>query len=119
MDNQRTHPRIEKSADVTVTVQSAPGIAALEGKNFQCQTADISFSGIRLQTDVFVSVGSFLELSVILPPASQTYWHTGEVIWSKETNRKGQYQAGILFSSTKNPQMDSWRPTVAQLLGEG
>ena len=118
MIEQRTHPRTKASADVTVKVQSAPGIAALEGKSYHCKTLDISSGGVCLETDVIVPVGEFLELSIIL--ASQTYWHYGEVVWSsKEANQKGQYLAGISFDDVKNPQLDSWRSAIKELHSEG
>ena len=119
MDDKRAHPRIDKKADVTVKVQSALSIVALEGRIFPCQTADISLGGILLQTDVLLPVDSLLELAIILYPTSQTYWHTGNVVWSKETERKGQFLAGISFKSTINPQLDSWRTAIEQLSGEG
>jgi len=119
MDDKRIEPRIEHSGDVTVKVQSALSIVALEGRVFPCQTADISLGGMRFQTDVLLPVGSLLELAIILYPTSQTYWHTGNVVWCKETDRKGQYEAGISFKSTINPQLDSWQRAIEKLPGKG
>ena len=121
MDDQRAHPRIEESADVTVKVQSAPdvGNAELEGRSFHCRSVDVSFGGVRLQTDVFIPVGSFLELAVKFDRASQRYWHTGIVVWSKETDRRGQYQEGILLRKVITPQFESWQSAVKKLHGEG
>jgi hypothetical protein len=121
MPDFRHHPRIHEGADVIVKIQSAPGLHALEGRVFPCQSMDVSTSGMRLQVEIETPVGALLELEIYFSRSEHKFRHLGNVVWCR-SNADEEQQAyphrhiGIRFNTANNPQFHAWATQISNLL---
>ena len=116
MSERRHYPRLKKQTNVTVKVQSAPDAPELEGKNFPCYSVNVSLTGLLLNVDKNVPVGSFLELFI----QSEKCWHAGTVVRTSEVIRDDQeqqktYFVGIEFDAATGSQSDAWKSAISKL----
>jgi hypothetical protein len=120
--DRRGHPRVDAAADVEIVIDSAPGVAELEGKSLLCSTGDISLRGVRLLTEVPLPVNSYLKLRIRLPRQTERYRQAGKVVWCRPLRDPAggaAHHAGIEFSLTASPDFDAWRVGLLRLFEEG
>lgn len=98
MDEQRKHIRIP-----TQVLIEFPNPSTM--KTERSFTQDVSESGIRFPTPVFLQVGQQVPLTLHLPYPETTFQATGEVIWIRQISRLGapQYDIGLRFCWIDDP----------------
>ena len=101
MDERRRTPRIKEENKVTITVISAEKNLPEKKINYYL-SKDISTSGIRIQTNIFLHVNTQLKLEVTLKHSSQMITAFAKVIWVKSFSNVGFYEAGLEFFNTSS-----------------
>lgn len=91
----RNTQRVELKSFARVAAAGSPDRA------FECPIGDLSRSGILLETDRSVAVGTLVTVSFELPDSSQPVIATGEVvrILKKAANDGGAHGLGVRFQS--------------------
>jgi Tfp pilus assembly protein PilZ len=101
MDERRGTPRIKEENKVTITVIS--GEENLSKKQITWYLSkNISKSGIRIQTNIFLPVNTQLKIEITLKNPPQTITVFAKVIWIKRISTNDFCQAGLKFFNTSN-----------------
>ena len=101
MDERRRTPRIKEENKVTITVIS--GEEDLPKKRITWYLSkNISKSGIRIQTNIFLPVNTQLKIEITLKNPPQTITAFAQVIWIKRFSTNDFCQAGLKFFNTSN-----------------
>ncbi len=121
MQEYRNDPRVQEDADVIVKIQSSPGAHELEGRVIPCHSTDVSTSGMQLSVETDAPVGTLLELEIMFSQTQHKFRHMGNVVWNREAKNDSRFNdrnrhIGIRFDTASNPQFQSWRSQVADLL---
>ena len=82
MDERRRTPRIKEENKVTITVISGEENLPEKKINYYL-SKDISTSGIRIQTNIFLPVNTQLKIEVTLKDSPQMITAFAKVIWIK------------------------------------
>jgi len=99
MDERRKKLRIKEENKVTITVIS--GVENIPKKKSLCKCSkDISMSGTKIQSHVFLPVGTILDLSFISKAVNQKITVLGIVKWIKVIIEDKSYEAGVEFFGT-------------------
>lgn len=115
MNEQRVYSRISTQVFVDVEVQEAPGAIHLQGCRLQCQTRDISMTGICLYTGVELPVDTVLRIRIGFGSTERTFPLSGKVIWTVQEASDELYKAGIHL--TRLPEdSGAWNNAVLQAL---
>jgi len=120
MKEHRHEERTEEHADVSIRVRTAPEAEALEGKIFPSQSEDISMSGMKLNVDVPVPVGTILDLEVMLSNSPIKYEMIANVVWA-DAMEEGNIESnsccdvGVILNIQSNTQLASWNAAVSDL----
>jgi c-di-GMP-binding flagellar brake protein YcgR len=101
MDERRRTPRIKEENNVTITVISGDENLPEKKINYYL-SKDISTSGIRIQTNIFLPVNTQLKIEVTLKDSPQMITAFAKVIWIKTFSNVGFYEAGLKFFNTSN-----------------
>jgi hypothetical protein len=101
MDERRRTPRIKEENKVTITVISGEENISEKKVNYYL-SKDISASGIRIQTNIFLHVNTQLKIEVKLKDSPQIITAFAKVIWIKTFSNVGFYEAGLKFFKTSN-----------------
>ena len=106
MDERRRTPRIKEENKITITVISGENNLPKKIINWYL-SKDISKSGIRIQTNIFLPVNTQLKIEVTLievtlkdPPQMITAF--AKVIWIKRFSTNDFCEAGLKFFNTSN-----------------
>jgi len=101
MDERRRTPRIKEENKVAITVISGEENLPEKKINYYL-SKDISKSGIRIQTNIFLPVNTQLKLEVTLKDSPQMITAFAKVIWIKSFSNVGFHEAGLEFFNTSN-----------------
>ena len=101
MDERRKTPRIKEENKVTITVISGEENISEKKVNYYL-SKDISASGIRIQTNIFLHVNTQLKIELKLKDSPQIITAFAKVIWIKTFSNVGFYEAGLKFFDTSN-----------------
>jgi hypothetical protein len=101
MDERRKTPRIKEENKVTITIISGETNPSEKKINYYL-SKDISSSGIRIQTNIFLQVNTQLKIEVTLKDSPQTITAFAKVIWVKTFSNVGFHEAGLKFFNTSN-----------------
>ena len=96
MDERRRAPRLKEENEVNITVVAGEKNLPEEEINDN-HTEDISVSGTKIQTHIFLPVGTILELDFISKAVNQKITALGEVKWIKVIIEDESYEAGVEF----------------------
>lgn len=114
MDEKRRAPRIKEESEVVITVGES-------GEKYQEKTLpnnrgmDISTSGIRITTNIFLPINQLLMMDIKLKFLQQKIKAVGKVKWIKVVVEDESYEAGVQFVSspreatTKLADYISWK----------
>ncbi len=93
---RRRAPRLTEVNDITIIVMSAENKSS-QGNIIYNRSTDISMTGARIQTHLYLPVNSLLKLKIFLKNPPQMITIFGEVRWIKSLVEGGSYEAGIEF----------------------
>lgn len=109
IDEKRRDRRLEEFHDVTLHVISAEDDRPKE-KIFYNYLDDISESGVRVHTNTFLPIDTFIEMDIKLENVHQFISIIGKVKWSKFITDDGSCDAGVEFVNQSGKLEDyvSW-----------
>jgi hypothetical protein len=99
MEEKRKAPRMKEENELTITVVAGDKNLPEEEINNN-YTENISVSGAKIQSPVFLPVGTILELDFISKTVNQKITVLGEVKWIKTIIEDVTYEAGVEFFGT-------------------
>jgi Tfp pilus assembly protein PilZ len=113
----RREPRIQEQADVSIRVRTAPLAKELEGRNFSSRSENISMSGMKLNTDIPIPVGSVLDLKILLKNSPIKYEIMANVVWSNLKNALQDFvgEVGVTLTIEPNSKLALWNAAVSDL----
>ncbi len=114
LTENRKEPRLKSSIKVSVHVEKSSDVT-LVGRSIECETVDVSVSGIGILLDRFVPTDSILKvmISTLDFPLVRAFNLIGEIRWATELD-KGCH-AGIRFQQTG--EFDSWNDRFQKHMG--
>jgi c-di-GMP-binding flagellar brake protein YcgR len=98
MEERRRVPRLQEESEVTITI-GADGKFP-EEKVIHHQGKDISASGIKITTDIFLPISTLLKMDIKLKYLQQKITTLGKVKWIKIIVEDESYEAGVQFVSS-------------------
>jgi len=101
MEERRKKPRMQEENNLTITVVAGEKNLPEEEIN-DSHTENISASGAKIQSHIFLPVGTILELDFISKTVHQRITILGEVKWIKTIIENVSYEAGVEFFGTPN-----------------
>lgn len=96
MEEKRRNPRMKEENELTITVVAGEKNLPEEEINDNF-TEDISVSGTKIQTHIFLPVGTILELDFISKAVNEKITALGEVKWIKAIIEGESYEMGVEF----------------------
>jgi hypothetical protein len=99
MEEKRRTPRMKEENKLSITVVAGEKSLPEEEIN-DSRTENISVSGAKIQSHVFLPVGTILELDFISKTINQKITVLGEVKWIKAIIEDVSYEAGVEFFGT-------------------
>lgn len=110
-NNRRSEDRISTKATVFVEICSS-GPNDNEPANIMiCNSLDISSSGIQVEMDKDVAVGSILRLCTQMPDSELQLHLVGEVKWTKPV--ADGFKIGFELYDAENTDIDSWQELIS------
>ncbi|HON58421.1 MAG TPA: PilZ domain-containing protein [Smithella sp.] len=94
MQEKRRMPRIRESNEVTITIIADRKKPVRQKTG---ATKDISASGVRIQTDIFLPVDALLNVDLSLKKLEKKINALGKVRWTRMIVEEGSYEAGVEF----------------------
>ena len=99
MEEKRRTPRMKEKNELTITVVAGEKNLPEEEINDN-HTEDISVAGAKIQSHVFLPVGTVLELDFTSKTINQKITVLGEVKWIEAIIEDVSYEAGVEFFGT-------------------
>jgi Tfp pilus assembly protein PilZ len=115
MDERRRMPRIKEENKVTITVVSGEENLPKKIINWYL-SKDISKSGIRIQTNIFLPVNTQLKIEVTLKDPPQMITAFAKVIWIKRFSTNDFCEAGLKFFNTSNEMIQQLEDYISSKL---
>jgi hypothetical protein len=110
-DNSRKHIRIKMHTQVCVEVEAPPLNSEKGGKLVHCDVIDVSFSGLSVDIDRELIVGSILSLSAELPSMEKPFYLVGKVMWCRSAVNDQQvgWTAGFHLMTARDSDIATWK----------
>ena len=99
VDERRRTPRIKEENKVAITVLSGEEILPKKKINYYL-SKDISKTGIRIETNIFLPVNTQIKIEVTLKDPPQMITAFAKVIWIKRFSTNDFCEAGLKFFNT-------------------
>jgi len=99
MDEKRRDKRLSEENRVTITLFSK-GMSGDVLENIFALTRDISLSGVKIQTDVKLPIGTLLKVELALTRTHKLISVIGKVKWVKHLYGDEVFEAGVEFVDT-------------------
>jgi hypothetical protein len=99
MDEKRIAPRLEEEHEVAISVISGRK-NILKEKIIYDHIKDISISGAKLRTNIFLPVDTLLMIEMTLKNLGQKIIAIVKVKWAKIISDDGSYEVGVEFVNT-------------------
>lgn len=96
MIEKRVAPRLEEGVDVVVTVIS-PGKNLPKGKIMYNYIRDFSATGVSIQTNILLPVGTLLNIKFTLKTLKENINAIGKVRWVNIIHENKYYETGVEF----------------------
>jgi c-di-GMP-binding flagellar brake protein YcgR len=93
---RRRAPRLTEDNDVTITVMSADNKPS-QGNIIYNRSTDISMTGARIQSHLYLPADSLLKIKIFLKNPPQMITVFGKVRWIRSLVENESYEAGIEF----------------------
>ncbi|MBN1366015.1 MAG: PilZ domain-containing protein [Syntrophaceae bacterium] len=103
MKEKRKEKRLKDTNEIAVTVFSREE-NLLKKKNFNNYSEDISPSGAKFQSNIFLPLGSLLKIDLTLETIHKKISVFGKVKWIKEIPKK-RYEGGVEFVFTTRERL--------------
>jgi c-di-GMP-binding flagellar brake protein YcgR len=97
MMERRRAPRLTENNDITITIMSMENKPS-QGNIIYSRSTDISMTGARIQTHLYLPVDSLLKIKIFLKNPPQMITVFGKVKWIKDLVQGASYEAGIEFA---------------------
>jgi hypothetical protein len=115
MDERRRTSRIKEENKVTITVISGEENLPKKIINWYL-SKDISKSGIRIQTNIFLPVNTQLKIEVTLKDPHRMITAFAKVIWIKRFSSNDFCEAGLKFFNTTNEMIQQLEDYISSKL---
>ena len=99
MDEKRRAKRLKEDSEVTITIV-AGGKRYPKGKVIYNTSKDISASGTKIQSNIFLPIDTLLKIDFKLKNIQQMISAVGKVKWIKIICEDEHYDAGVEFVNT-------------------
>ena len=99
MDGKRRAKRLAEESEVTITIV-AGGKKYPKGKVIYNSSKDISVSGAKIQSNIFLPIDTLLKIDFKLKNLQQMIAAMGKVKWIKIICEDECYDAGVEFVNT-------------------
>lgn len=99
MDEKRRAKRFKEDSEVTITIV-AGGKRYPKGKVIYNTSKDISASGTKIQSNIFLPIDTLLKIDFKLKNIQQMISAMGKVKWIKIICEDESYDAGVEFVNT-------------------
>jgi c-di-GMP-binding flagellar brake protein YcgR len=112
MNEKRRHQRLQEEGDITITIIAC-------GKKFPTRkvlynsSRDISASGARIHSSIFLPIDTLLKIDFKLKNLHQMITAMGKVKWIKVICEDEAYDAGVEFVHTPKEAIDTLAKYVA------
>jgi len=117
MDEKRRAKRLKEESEVTITIV-AGGKKYSKEKVIYNSSKNISVSGAKIQSNIFLPIDTLLKIDFKLKNLQQMITATGKVKWIKIICEDECYHAGVEFVNTpaeaikKLSDYVSWKQTL-------
>jgi len=112
---KRGQPRLPRDGKVFIELR-APGTGADHGGQIlRADSLDASASGLRLNLEQAVTVGSILTIGVELETMGETLQLAAEVVWCQPAAEEGCYHAGFKLHNGEDSDIEAWRALMELL----
>ncbi|MBN1365793.1 MAG: PilZ domain-containing protein [Syntrophaceae bacterium] len=98
MKEKRKEERLKDINKITITVISEEDLP--KNKTFHDRSDDISPSGVKIQSNIYLPVDTFVKIDLTLTTVHQHITTFGKVRWIKTILKNKSYEAGIQFINT-------------------
>jgi hypothetical protein len=98
MREKRKEERLRDVNKITITVideEKLPG-----NKTFHDQSDDISLSGAKIQSNIYLPVDTLVKIDLTLTTVHQHITTFGKVKWTRTIVKNKSYEAGVQFVNT-------------------
>lgn len=112
MYERRRAKRIAEESEVTITI-IAGGKKYPRGKVIYNSSKDISVSGARIQSNIFLPVDTLLKIDFKMKNLQQMITAMGKVKWIKVVCEDECYDAGVEFVNTPKEAIDRLSAYIA------
>ncbi len=114
IENRRNELRLKEKATVFVEIRSASFDNEAPANIIICNSIDISASGIQVEMDKPVAVGSVLRIGAELSGVKQALYLVGEAKWIKP--KGNNFAIGFELYDAENTDIDGWKEIIAAML---
>lgn len=111
MHDRRRYPRAIQTGHVMVSVLPKSDVAAAVALTFDCSTADVSATGLRIHSHHPLSVGTPLDIRVAFADPPQSFRLKGTVMWRMDAE-----SMGVDLDETDADTLQAWQAFVTQQL---
>ena len=115
MDERRGTPRIKEKNKVKITVISGKENLPKRKINYYLGK-DISKSGIRIQTNIFLPINTQLKIEVTLKDLPPMITVFAKIIWIKRFSTNDFCEAGLKFFNTSNEMIQQLEDYISSKL---
>jgi PilZ domain. len=112
---RRRASRLQEDNDVTITIISEE-IHLPKERTFYNLSKDISVSGIRIQTSIYLPINTHLEIKITLKDPPQIITAFAKVVWIQGLSEFNFYEAGLEFVNTSNEMIQQLEHYISSKL---
>lgn len=99
MEERRKAKRLKAENEIAVTVVDDKATPFKETK-FKKHSVDVSVSGAKIQSNIFLPVGTLITIKMKLKTLGKMITTIGKVKWTKGIIKDKSYEAGVEFIDT-------------------
>lgn len=103
---RRSETRIEHNLDIFVHVCSCEENPELVGVSIRCEATDFSQHGLRYKSDLLLSTGTLVSITIGIEHPFSMYLLSGVVLWGFELD--GKMVMGIHFREGERNELKRW-----------
>lgn len=108
-DERRTAQRFLRDERLRVKIIASPARPELVDMAVDCETVDVSTTGLRVLLTCAVVPGSQLALEVEALEQEECFFLGGVVQWSRETEAAGTYLVGVALFDATGFDLERWQ----------
>ena len=112
MEEKRIKERLNDSNEISITVMFGEENLPKD-KAFNNLSKDISSSGAKIQSNIFLPVGTLLRIDITLKTIHQKISAFGKVKWIKDIHKNKSYEAGVEFVNSPEEAIKKLRDYIS------